>query len=151
MVSQDDRKDLEAFLRQTQDLLKEISERGRVRDGEILIPPELQEDVRKAWKELEEQQTFDRLRNRVVTAPRSELEAVGMTGDQKGIKLRLFNWSRRVFYRFLDKLTLGPLLEIINKILDSLLPFGSEQAKELKDVIEWIVNHAEKMIGVEPA
>lgn len=145
----DDRRDLEEFLSSVHALLKEISERGRVGNGEILIPPNLQEDVRKAWEELERQQSFSRLTHRVTTAPRSELERVGMTGAQKKIKLRLFNWARNGFYRFLDKLRLGPLLEIINKIMDSLMPFGSEQAKELKDVIEWIVNHADEMAEPE--
>lgn len=138
-----------SFLRLVRDLLSRIALEGHVRQGTPIIPIDLRPQLREAWKELEEQRTFEYLETTIQQAGLAALTKVGLSGAQLRLKLGLVDRVKRRFERYFDKPHLGPFLEIIDKILDSLLPFGSEKVKEFKGIVEWIANRGDEFLEPE--
>jgi hypothetical protein len=125
------------FVYELHDFLRRFVNEPYDRYGKLLVLKEMQEELRNAWKEFDEDFNLDKAKNVIYEASPERLQTHGLYGSQLRAKISLFQIR---IGRFFDSFTTKGLLKLIDAadtLVDSIIAAtGLDEAlKEMKDLL----------------
>lgn len=132
-----DRERLIEFLGDTLSLIAELLVEGKDCRGHRVLPAEFLPAFRAAWREFNEQFSFERVQTTIRLTPNERLVWAGLYGAQLELKLSTVANLRSQYFSSGGGRWLKKLLDAIDRLLDSLIAAtGIDEAlKELKDIL----------------